>query len=163
RDTPLPDQIPDLVKKCLIGSQEAIRLLRETACCSLLPNYREYGVFRLALLIFGGEHARQPLTRQRVDTIAQDWIDVSQRVYGEKNSIVKSSQNPVLDRIRCEQAHNADGVLLAQSIEPTDALLHNHRIPGEVVVYQHRGKLKIDTLATDFRREQHANVSPRCK
>ena len=47
------------------------------------------------------------------------------------------------------------GMLRSKPLDAPDALFDDHRIPGQIIVHQHIGDLKIDALRSCFRGDDH--------
>src|SRR5262245_10241587 len=63
-------------------------------------------------------------------------------------------ESPLQDDVEDADA----GMLGGKPLDAADALLYDHWIPGQVVIYQHIGDLKIDTFRSRFGRDDHVAV-----
>ena len=68
---------------------------------------------------------------------------------------VEDLEDPLLDRPHEAEVHDLDRMLLPDAMDPADALLDAHRIPGEVEVDDAAAELEVQPLAADVGGQQH--------
>src|SRR5207253_2619282 len=69
---------------------------------------------------------------------------------------VEQLEDVGLDGSRSGEVHDVDLALLPYTVQPSNALLHHHRVPGQVVVHQHVAELQIASFAAGAGSDQHA-------
>jgi hypothetical protein len=62
----------------------------------------------------------------------------------------------------CDEVEHEDLPILADAVDPANALLDRHRIPGHIEVDECIAELNIAALAAGFRAEQYRKVATAC-
>src|SRR6266566_636808 len=126
---------------------------------------RDQGVERLlllahraALLDVGGEplFGQPALELLGAAEFAEDQVQLAHHQLEQLDLLVEQLEDVRLDRSRRGEVHNVDFALLPDAVQPSDALLHHHRVPGQIVVHQHVAELQIASFAAGAGGDQHA-------
>src|SRR2546428_8553776 len=92
---------------------------------------------REVLFVLGGEPlVREPaLERMRAAELAEDQVQLAHHQLGQLDLAVEQLEDVRLDRPGGGEIHDVYLARLPNPVQPSDALLHHHRVPGQVVVH----------------------------
>src|SRR5204863_365242 len=109
-------------------------------------------------LPLGGEPLfREPaLELLRAAELAEDQVQLAHHQLEQLDLPVEQLEDVGLDGSRSGEVHDVDLALLPYTVQPSNSLLHHHRVPGQVVVHQHVAELQIASFAAGAGSDQHA-------
>ena len=104
--------------------------------------------------------ARRPVLILSVDSgCFEQRFDIADRVGCHLELFHQASDDVLLKGAAQHDVENADARMLGrQALYASDALLDDHRVPGQVVVDQHIGDLKVDALGSGFGRHDDVAI-----
>ena len=87
---------------------------------------------------------------------AEDQIQLAHDQLEQLDLLIEQLEDVRLDRPRRCEVHDVDLARLPDAVQPSNALLHHHRVPRQVVVHEHVAELEVPSLAAGASGDQHA-------
>src|SRR5204863_9418499 len=109
---------------------------------------------RAALLDVGADRL-DPAREVRL-ALGEDQVQLAHHQLEQLDLPVEQLEDVGLDGSRSGEVHDVDLALQPYTVQPSNALLHHHRVPGQVVVHQHVAELQIASFAAGAGSDQHA-------
>src|SRR5262249_32755499 len=97
--------------------------------------------------------------RTLVLEVAEDEVELADDELEEVHATVEHVEDPLLGRPAGAEVDDLDRMLLADPVDPPDALFEEHRIPGKVEVDEPVAELEVLALAADLGADEHARVA----
>ena len=89
----------------------------------------------------------------------QQGLDIADGMGSHLQLLHQPTDDVFLEGALQDDVEDADaGMLGGEPLDAPDALLDDHRVPGQVVVHQHIGDLKIDAFRPRFGRDDNVTV-----
>ena len=83
-------------------------------------------------------------------------VDLAERLGDRQQLLFQQQKNLPLDGVGRNDVVDLGSVALTVAVDSPDPLLDIHRVPRQIMVEQHAGKLKIDSFSSSRGADQHA-------
>src|SRR5207244_2448389 len=148
--------------RVVVGRDEGVeRLLLLGYCAARFDvGSKDFHATREVFLALGGEPllGQPALELLRAAELAQDQVQLAHHQLEQLDLPVEQLEDVRLDGPCGGEVHDVDLARLPDAVQPSDALLHHHRVPGEVVVHEHVAELQVTSFAAGAGGDEDARL-----